>query len=76
MENYLYIVLYIAIGIFFVGAMNGYAYEKFEGVCVLFILFYPILIVIMLVLGIVCGLYKIGEKLGRKIEELLSNMDW
>ena len=69
-------ILYIVIGIFVVGVLNGFSNENFDVVSFLFMGFYPLAFVIMLVMGIVCGLYEVGRKVGRKIDEFVNKMNW
>lgn len=70
------VVLYLVIGIFMLGIFNGYSYEKLEGLSVVFILFYPIIIIVLLVMSFVYVLYKLGEKIGRKVEKFANKIDW
>ena len=72
----LVIILYIAIGIIFVGILNGFSHEKIDGTSVVFMIFYPLVIVIILVFAIIRVLYKLGERLGRRVEKFTDKIDW
>ena len=43
---WLVVILYIVIGIFFVGILNGFTYTDFDIIGVFFMIFYPIAVAI------------------------------
>lgn len=57
------LLIYLAIGLFICGIAN----EEWQKPDIITILFWPILVIAFVVLGIVNGIYELGQKLHNKL---------
>ena len=74
-KGLLIIFVYWLIGFFIIQILNGFSRKDIEAMDIGVAFVWPILLAVLIGIGLVTGVWKLGDKIGRMLSDWYDNLD-